>query len=197
MGTESNGNREEEVRALTQVLEILQHLGADARDRIMQMATTFFSDASTGVLRRNKSQPPVESSSDNSFRPGPFSEDRSISPKQFVLEKQPKTDVERVACLAYYLTHYRDTPHFKTLDISKLNTDAAQVKFSNAAVAVENATKMAYLVPATKGSKQISSLGEQFVLALPDREKAKAAMAHARPRRKTRKSSSASEVSQS
>jgi len=94
--------------------------------------------------------------------------------------------VEKVACLAYYLTHYRDTPYFKTLDISKLNTEAAQVKFSNAAVAVENATRLRYLVPATKGNKQLSSLGEQFVLALPDRDKAKEVMNVARPRRRAK-----------
>jgi len=119
----------------------------------------------------------------------PFSEDRSISPKQFMFEKQPRTDVEKVACLAYYLTHYLGTPHFKTLDISKLNTDAAQVKFSNPAVAVDNATKQNYLVPASKGSKQLSALGEQFVLALPDRDRAKQVMANARPRRRAKKGS--------
>ena len=116
-----------------------------------------------------------------------FSEDRSIPPKQFMAEKQPKADVERVACLAYYLTHFRDTPYFKTLDISKINTEAAQIKFSNPTVAVENAAKMGYLVPASKGNKQISHIGEQFVQALPDREKAKAIMMQARPRRKKRR----------
>ncbi len=104
-----------------------------------------------------------------------------------MFEKQPRTDVEKVACLAYYLTHYREMPHFKTLDISKLNTEAAQTKFSNPTVAVENAVKTNYLVPATKGNKQLSALGEQFVQALPDREKARAIMANARPRRKSRK----------
>ncbi len=101
-----------------------------------------------------------------------------------MLDKQPRTDVEKVACLGYYLTHYRGTEHFKTLDISKLNTEAAQVKFANATVAVDNATKQNYLVPASKGSKQLSALGEQFVLALPDREKARIIMASARPRRR-------------
>ncbi len=101
-----------------------------------------------------------------------------------MFQKQPKTDVERATCLAYYLTHYRDTPYFKTLDISKLNTEAAQVKFSNAAVAVDNATKSRYLVAATKGNKQLSSLGEQFVLALPDRDKVKEVMNHIRPKRR-------------
>ena len=105
------------------------------------------------------------------------------------MQKQPLTDVERVASLAYYLTHYRDTPHFKTLDISTLNTEAAQPKFSNAAVAMDNATKMGYLVPATKGSKQLGAAGELFVQKLPDRDAAKAAMANLRPRRKARKGS--------
>ncbi len=104
-----------------------------------------------------------------------------------MFEKQPKTDVEKVACLAYYLTHYRDTPHFKTLDLSKLNTEAAQVKFSNPAVAVDNATKQTYLVPATKGNKQLSARGEQFVLALPDRDKARDVMANARPRKRNKR----------
>ena len=64
-----------------------------------------------------------------------------ITPKEFILQKQPHTGVERVACLAYYLTHYRDISHFKTLDISKLNTEAAQPKFANAALSVNDASK--------------------------------------------------------
>jgi hypothetical protein len=113
-----------------------------------------------------------------------FSEDRTITPKDFLVEKQPRTEVERVACLAYYLTNYRDTPAFKTFDISKLNTEAAQPKFANASQAVENATKTHYLVPATKGNKQISAAGELFVQALPDREAARASMASIKPRRR-------------
>jgi hypothetical protein len=104
-----------------------------------------------------------------------------------MMQKQPTTDVEKVACLAYYLTHYRDTPHFKTLDVSKLNTEAAQPKFSNAAVAMENATKMNYLVPGTKGNKQLSASGEGFVQKLPDREAAKGAMSAFKSRRRARK----------
>jgi hypothetical protein len=117
-------------------------------------------------------------SASGATKQGPFSTDRSTTVKQFVMEKQPKTDVERVACLAYYLTHFRDIAHFRTLEISKLNTEAAQPKFSNAHVAVDNATKMGYLAPATKGSKQISAAGEHFVSLLPDREAARSAMAN-------------------
>jgi len=95
-------------------------------------------------------------------------------------DKSPQTDVERVACLAYYLAHFRSTPHVKTKDISAINTESAHRKFSNAANAVENATKQGYLVPSIKGCKQVSAAGEQFVEALPDRETAKEIMDRAR-----------------
>ena len=92
-----------------------------------------------------------------------------------------------MTCLAYYLTHYRDTPHFKTVDISALNTEGAQPKFSNASVAIDNATRDGYLVTATKGTKQISSAGEKYVELLPDREAAREAMRTFRTRRIVKK----------
>ena len=182
-------DRQNEVRVLTQVLELFQSLTPDSRSRLLEAIATYFRLPVTGAISRPETArlQPENPQSTALSTIGTFSEDRSIPPKQFILEKQPKTDVEKVACLAYYLTHYRDTPHFKTLDISKLNTESAQVKFSNAAVAVDNATKLNYLVPATRGMKQLSAHGEQFVLALPDRDKARAAMVSARPRRRLRK----------
>lgn len=118
-----------------------------------------------------------------------FSENRVISPKEFLRDKSPLTDIERIGCLAYYLTHYREQPHFKTLDLSSLNTEATQPKMSNPTVAVDNATKAGLLVQAGKGSKQISAAGEIFVQALPDREAAKASIANMRLKRRNKKTS--------
>ena len=42
----------------------------------------------------------------------PLSKD--LTPKQFLAQKKPENNYERVACLAYYLTHYREMLHFKT-----------------------------------------------------------------------------------
>jgi hypothetical protein len=178
--------RRRELEILKRILGDLQELDPEGRLRVLQTASTYYQLSPTLQPR-----PPVSGSDDG--RPGPFSEDRSISPKDFIMQKQPQTDVETVACLAYYLTHYRDTPHFKTLDISKLNTDAAQPKFSNAPVAVDNAMKTGYLVPATKGNKQLSGPGELFVLKLPDRDAARVAMATTRLRRKSKKASQGEE----
>ena len=110
------------------------------------------------------------------------------SPKDFLFQKQPNTDSERIACLAYYLTHYRATPHFKTLDISKLNTEAAQRKFANSTYSVNNATQAGYLAPVSKGMKQLAAEGEKYVDALPDRAAAKAAFRIRKARRQRRQS---------
>ena len=176
----TDDKRRRELEILNRILAHLQELDPEGRLRILQTVSTY-NQFSPTVQPRPSIGAPEDS------RPGAFSEDRSISPKNFIMQKQPQTAVERVACLAYYLTHYRDTPYFKTLDISKLNTEAAQPKFSNAALAVDNAAKTGYLVPATKGNKQLSAPGELFVLKLPDREAASAAMATTRSRRKARK----------
>lgn len=110
------------------------------------------------------------------------------SPKDFLFQKDPDTDVERVACLAYYLVRYRDTKHFKTLDISKLNTEAAQRKFANAATSVGNATQGGFLAPVGRGMKQLTAQGERYVDALPDRAAAKAALGNRKARRQRRQS---------
>jgi hypothetical protein len=180
---EATGAHEDAIAvALTEVLDILKKLDPEDRRRIIETVATFFQMSSSA--HRYSTQSVVSGAASGSV---PFSEDRSISPKQFLLEKDPKTDVERVACLAFYLTHYRGMPHFKTIDVSKLNTEAAQIKFSNAAVAVNNATQQNYLTGAGKGAKQLSAFGEKFVLALPDREAAKIVMSQARQRRRPRR----------
>ena len=171
-----------EFDALQAVLEALRNLPTEARHRVLGAASTFFG-LSPAPLRQpyashGQALPDIDAS---------FSASRAPSPKEFLFEKSPPTDLARVACLAYYLTHYRDTPHFKTIDISKLNTESAQLKLSNAAYAVDNAAKAGLLVPATKGNKQLSSVGERYVEALPDRDAARQAVAQAKPKRNSRK----------
>ena len=75
---------------------------------------------------------------------------------------------------------------FKTADISSLNTETAWPGFSNASKTVANAVQYGYLTSGSKGTRQLSAAGEQFVLALPDRDAAREAMAqYTKPRRKS------------
>jgi hypothetical protein len=117
-----------------------------------------------------------------------------MSVKDFIFEKNPQTDPERMACLGYYLTHYLDTPHFKTQDLSRLNTEAAQRAFSNAAFAASNAYRDGFFVSASKaGHKQLSAMGERFVHALPDRAAAEQVRERMKVRRGRRKFGEAAE----
>jgi hypothetical protein len=176
---ENDGNSA--AQALGTIIDLLSRLDEQSRQRVLRSVSTFFHipfeedrlpnttaiDTTTLIPPHNKPN---------------FSEDHSPTPKQFLFDKAPQTDVERIACLAYYLTHFRDTPYFKTLELAKLNTEAAQPKFSNIAYAATNAATAGYLVSATKSERQISAAGENFVVALPDRTAAKDVMNAARRR---------------
>ncbi len=100
-------------------------------------------------------------------------------PEDFMDEKQPRSGVERMACLAYYLTRYRNKAKFKTKDLEDLNSEAHQGRIANARIIADNATKgtAQYLSSAGGGFKQITTRGKALVEALPDRAKVKDALA--------------------
>jgi len=172
--------------ATKDVIDLLADFDNETRRRVFRRAMGFFElDVLPPLTPTGAIQADLPRSSEHSRADGQHFGDRSeLPPKEFLFQKQPRTDIERIACLAYYLTHYRDTRHFKTIDISKLNTEAAQIKFSNTAFAVVNATNAGLLASAGKGNKQLSALGERYVDALPDRDAAKEILASMQFRRK-------------
>ena len=163
------------------IIDGLIKFDADSRMRIYRTVGTFFGfdDPASSAPQYDPTKSPREPH---------FSTHEAPSPKDFVFHKRPGTQIERVACLAYYLTHHRDTPHFKTTDISKLNTEAAQTKLSNPSYAVNDATRSGLLATAAKGMKQLSVIGEKYVEALPDHAAAKALASPLKGRRSRRKS---------
>ena len=173
--------------ALTKAIAIVEPLDDADRHRVLTAMLTFYGIAldhtplSTpqGPASRKPPNTPRDSTA-------PFSEGHDINPKQFLKDKRPATAVERVACLAYFLHHHYDQPYFKTSDISKLNTEAAQPKFGNASQAVANALSLGYLAAGPKNHRQLSAFGEEFVTALPDRDAAKEVSNLMRPVRKRR-----------
>ena len=79
--------------------------------------------------------------------------------------------MDTIACLGYYLTHYRGMPHFKVTDVVVLNTEAAASKIGNPSRDFDNADRQSgYLTAVGNGKKQLTIRGEAMVEALPGRE---------------------------
>ena len=94
---------------------------------------------------------------------------RIITVKQFMVNKHPKSDMERITCLAYYMTNYKKITTFKTIDLTHLNVEASQPKLSNPSATSRNAVSQQYLAAAGGGKKLITPRGEAIVDAMPDR----------------------------
>lgn len=166
-----------ELNAMQASFEVLSPLEADVRGR----AVRWLLDALG--MNDQKFMPTSLDAAPSTFAgasPGTGSANTSeeaLTPRAFMSQKKPKSLVERMACLAYYLDHFRSTPHFKTGDLVQLNTEAAAPKFSNPSRDADNADRQnGYLVTAGKGLKQITPRGEAVVEALPDRDAVSSAL---------------------
>ena len=182
--------KDNNLEALTTIVNVLKGLDKEIQSRTLQAVITYLDISMPSLNLFSFPGPSKDKPNETKLSPQKddfFTENRSMSAKEFLRDKSPKTDIERIVCLAYYLTHYREMPHFKTIDLSTLNTEAAQPKLSNPTVAMNNASLSGLLVQAGKGFKQISAVGELFVQALPDRNAAKEALSSVKTKKRVRK----------
>lgn len=182
----SSKESDERLEAFNAIVSRLASFGKEEQRHILASVVSWLGISGETLRAGSAARSETDESPDfhKTVSPLRFSSVPSVTAKEFLLEKAPQTNVERIACLAYYLTHYRDTPHFRTLEISKLNTEAALPKFSNASYSVRDATTAGVLVNGPRGAKQLSAMGEQFVLSLPDRDQAKDVLQRMRPRKR-------------
>lgn len=114
--------------------------------------------------------------------------------RTFMRLKRPIYDTQRVACLGYF--HMRTTGQqgFSSKDIGKLHTDSGGTAI-NMTRALDNATRRArYLSNRGPREKQLTTLGEDIVQALPDQQavtNAEEQARHPHKRRKKKKSKKA------
>ena len=114
----------------------------------------------------------------------------AASLKEFLFFKKPIGHYERIACIAFYLEKTKGLEGCKTIDITNANSEARQPKIPNPALYVNHtANTYGYLISIGKGKKGISARGEALVEALPDREKAEAALKDHPLKKKTVKKS--------
>ncbi|MDQ7805655.1 hypothetical protein Q5425_18070 [Amycolatopsis sp. A133] len=173
-----------ELKAMQISFEALSPLAEEARRRAVFWLIEALGLTDLALTGSNSSQPHENPSS---YAPASVGK-KTVSARDFMSQKKPGSQVERIACLAYYLAHHRDTPHFKASDISALNLEAAGQKFGNLPRDLDNADRQSgYVVSAGQGAKQMTTRGDAVVEALPDREAVKAAL-HEHPHRQKRSS---------
>jgi len=165
----TGGRKDQEVNAMRDALQALQGLQQDEQQRAL---TWLGQKLGVGIPLPPAGGPHTPGAPLGMGSPSADAQ----TPKVFMAKKRPDTVQERITCLAYYLTHYRNTPAFKTKDLTKLNSEAAQPKISNPAFFARNAANAQYLALAGGGNKQITARGEALVTALPDREAVKKAL---------------------
>jgi hypothetical protein len=93
--------------------------------------------------------------------------------RAFIRAKKPATDVQRVACLVYFLTQTTGQPGASAKEIGQAHTDSGASKM-NMARAIDNATRRSKYLSVRDGrQKQLTTLGEDVVDVLPDQSKVK------------------------
>src|SRR5437867_479015 len=89
---------------LSKVIAALQELAPDARKRVRPTLGTVLGETKESLFYPSRAAETVSVVDAPERRSHvPFADDRVMSPKAFMLEKQQKTSVERIACLAHYL----------------------------------------------------------------------------------------------
>ena len=174
---------EAEINALKTILEILEPLDVSQRTFVLKTVM----DRMQLVSPASTTQPKRE----NGTVAANTNDNESVTPKIFLRQKQPANGVEQLTCLAYYLTHQRAQPYFKTNELTELNHEAGGQRLSNPSVFARNAVSQnGFFAPAGGGRKRLTTLGELVVEALPDREKAREAIASSKKRHAKKKSRS-------
>jgi len=187
-GMEKSKTFTEELNAIGVILGILEPLDDEKRKFVLRTVTERL--GITGVIPAASNVGGKPTNAAPTSGGGGVIAIKEIGAKDFMKVKNPQTDSQRIACLAFYLTHNREQNEFKTVDLRKLNEDAHGIRLSNPAVAVMNATDTSkFLAPAGHGKKRITTLGEDVVEALPDQEAVKAVIGSSKAgrRKKTRK----------
>ena len=156
---------EQELEAIKTVIEALDPLDADTRQRVLGYAMQHL-----GLPMPMESSARRETILDTSVSlPPPASARRSelVDIRSLKDAKKPKTDVEMATLVAYYLKHEaHDSEHkdeIGTEDIEKYFVQAGYPLPTNKASTLPNAKKAGYLESASYGKYKLNSVGHNLV----------------------------------
>ncbi len=102
------------------------------------------------------------------FRSKPKESKKELSIKEFILQKQPKSDVEKTLVIGYYLEHYRGVSPFNAKDLEDGFREAKEIVPRNINQAVIRNIGKGHMMEAKEKkdnlkSWTLTSRGEKFV----------------------------------
>jgi len=159
-------NIEQELDAIKTIVEALQPLDGEARQRALAYATQRLGIEATAApqVAPTPPSPFVETTSGQSDAPSPptVTDIRSLKD-----QKQPGTDVEMATLVAYYLKHEAPESERKdeigAEDIATYFVQAGYPLPNNKAYTLPNAKKAGYLENASRGKYKLNSVGHNLV----------------------------------
>ena len=177
-----------EHEALKGIDDLLSGLSTEQRQWVFDCIVLKYKIQAT-----TSNQPPQNASPQNQGHI-PFNT-QTISPvlnstiKDFLVQKRPFDNYERIACIVYHMEKTQGLEGVKNKDIIKGNKDARQTAFSNPGVFINHAVgRHGYLTTMGGGKKALSAKGEAVVNALPAREAVALVLSeHANKKKSTRK----------
>jgi len=92
---------------------------------------------------------------------------KELSVKEFILEKNPKDDIQRTLTISFYLENYQDYESFTVKDIKEGFLNAREKIPSNVNQMVNENIKKGFMMPVKKKDKMnawvITNTGQKFV----------------------------------
>jgi hypothetical protein len=156
----------DEFKALQVVHGAIQPLLPEARGRVVTAVSAMLAikyDSSSPVPAAAQ---PLSSPGGQPAAPAPAIGQLDIA--AFIKAKRPLDNYQRLACLAYFIERKDGQREISGKDLVKANSDARQPRFSNLSVFLNHAThRHKFFSQCGRGKKQLTTLGEAVVDALP------------------------------
>lgn len=115
--------------AAISIINTLQPLSADERAQVLHAAAALYSVQLASVRQNQVHQGGAHSTP--SPAKAPAENQKPISVGEFVREKLPATNAQRIACFAYYREHFEGHEHFSRSDLSGYFATARLAKPGN------------------------------------------------------------------
>ena len=180
-------NKNDPTGALVIIMKALEPLEAPDRQWVLQSAAARWSLALQGQASPGDGQAGAGSpgiATNGSLAASSQAALTKKDPRAFMRIKNPSTDTQRIACLAYFLVHTTGKLGFSSKEIREANTNSGGTSI-NLTRALDNATrKTKYLSKRGPREKQLTTLGEDIAVALPDQQAVRDIEATAGSRRK-------------